>query len=162
MPTNLIKVYDALLELLYPNERANIQSIKAVFTRDFCADQPASLRTVPIHPSPAEGEDKVERLFRHLTTVITDEKTRKREFESDRSIRLHWIRYHLEEKKADLSIFKVEDENRIYVLNKDKRYVVVLEPLRNVRAYYLLTAYRLQESNYRKILRKEQKRGQPI
>ena len=43
----------------------------------------------------------MERFFRHLTTVITDKATRQREYDPSRSVRLHWVRYHLEERKND-------------------------------------------------------------
>lgn len=159
MPTNLTKVYNQLLELLYPSMAQNLQSLRRIFDRDF-ANGGVHCRNVPIQPTPAEGEDSMDRLFRHLITVVTDEATRKREFESERSIRLHWIRHHLEEKSPDkLLIFLIEDENRIYFLDKAERYVVVLEPLRKVNAYYLLTAYRLLPANFKKIMKKYEKRG---
>ncbi len=111
MPTNLTKVYNQLLELLYLSTAQNLQSLRRVFDRDFC-NGTVYCRDFSIRPTPAEGEDTMDRLFRHLTTVITDEATRKREFESERSIRLHWIRFHLEEKAPDkLLVFKVEEEN---------------------------------------------------
>ncbi len=151
MPTNLTKVYNQLLELLYQSTAQNLQSLRRVFDRDFCNGVIHS-RNIPGQPTPSEGEDTMDRLFRHLTTVVTNEATRQREFESERSIRLHWIRHHLEEKSPDkLLVFLVEDENRIYLLDKAERYVVVLEPLRKVNAYYLLTAYRLLPANLRKL-----------
>lgn len=160
MPTNLTKVYNQLLELLYHSTAQNLQSIRRVFDRDF-GNVIVYCRHIPIQPTPAEGEDAMDRLFRHLTTVVTDEVTRKREFESERSIRVHWIKYHLEEKSPDkLLMFKVEDENRVYLLDKAERYVVVLEPLRKVNAYYLLTAYRLLPGNFKKIMKKYEKRGE--
>ncbi len=162
MATNLIKVYNQLLELLYPTTAQNLQSLRRIFDRDFC-NGTVKCRNVSVQPTPAEGEDTMDRLFKHLTTVITDEATRKREFESERSIRLHWIRFHLEEKAPDkLLVFKVEDENRIYLLDRMERYVVVLEPLRKVEAYYLLTAYRLLPANFKKIMKKYEKRGKPL
>jgi len=118
MPTNLIKVYNQLLELLYPSMQQNLKSLHRVFERDF-SNGIIYCRGITIEPTPAEGEDRMERLFRHLTTVITDEKTKKREFESERSIRIHWIRYHIEEKSPEkLLVFKVEDENRVYLLDR--------------------------------------------
>jgi hypothetical protein len=163
MPSNLLKVYNQLLELLYPSLHQNIQSIRKVFNRDFIDLLQIHLRTIPILPTTAEGEDTMDRLFRHLTTHITDERTRKREFETDRSVRIHWIRFHLEEKAPDkIIIFKVADENRVYVLDKAEKYVVVLEPLRNKNAYYLLTAYHLQPANFKKIMKKYEKRGEPL
>lgn len=163
MPTNLNKIYNDFLELLYPSVVQNLQSLNRVFRRDFCINVPVLFNQVPVFPTPVDGEDSIERLFRHLTTVVTDEKTKKREFESQRSIRLHWIRFHLNRTKPNNVVtFLVEDENRVYILDKDERYVVVLEPLRKLNAFYLLTAYKLQDSNYRKIMNKYSKRGEVI
>jgi hypothetical protein len=162
MPTNLLKVYNQLLELLYPSLPENIGSLYRVFNRDFC-NVAIHCRGTRVEPTPAQGEDNMQRLFRHLTTVITDEKTKKREFESARSIRLHWIRYHLEGKAPEKLLgFKVQDENRVYLLDKVERYVVILEPLRNVSAYYLLTAYPLEPASFKKILKKYETRSQHL
>ena len=89
----------------------------------------------------------MERLFRHLTTVITDKETNKREYDPSRSVRLHWLRYHLEEKKqTNMYVFSVEEPEgvRTYIWDKDEEYVIVLEPLRNKDEYYLLTAYHIE------------------
>ncbi len=162
MPTNLTKVYNQLLDLLYPSMGRNLQSIRSVFNRDFCNDI-ILCRGVKIEPTPADGEDKLDRLFKHLTTVTTDEKTKKREFESERSVRIHWIKYHLEEKAPDkILVFKIIDENRVYILDKEERYVVILEPLRNVASYYLLSAYRLLPANFKKIMKKYEKRSSTL
>ena len=78
----------------------------------------------------------MERLFRHLTTMITDKATNKREFDMSRSVRLHWIKYHIEEKK--------KDGVRTYIYDQDELYVIVLEPMRKKDEYFLLTAYHLE------------------
>ena len=93
------------------------------------------------------GEIPMETLFRHLTTVMTDKNTRKREFELDRSRRLHWVRFHLDNKKKDnMLLFSVREPEgiRTYFYDKDEKYVLVLEPMRDGSAYYLLTAYYLK------------------
>ncbi|MDY5356776.1 MAG: hypothetical protein SPG52_02385 [Candidatus Cryptobacteroides sp.] len=83
-----------------------------------------------LKPIPAEGEDTMERFFRHLTTVITDKATRQREYDPSRSVRLHWVRYHLEERKND-----------------------------NMDEYYLLTAYYMEgKDNARNRMAKKWKR----
>lgn len=161
MPTNQTKIYNQLLELLYNSERENLNSIRKVYDRDFCNDSVNKFKHYQVIPTPAEGVDVMDRQFKHLTTVITDEKTRKREFESDRAIRIHWIKHHLEG-KCEIVAFKVEDEKRVYLLDKSEKYVIVLEPQRNNEILYLLTAYRLQSSNYKKIMNKYDKRGTPI
>ena len=112
MPTNLLKTYNQLLELNCLTEHQRILSLKGVFNRDFVNNPDFSFRKKKLNPTPAEGEDTMERFFRHLTTVITDKATRQREYDPSRSVRLHWVRYHLEERKND-----------------------------NMDEYYLLTAY---------------------
>lgn len=99
MPTNLIKTYNQLLELNSLDEHQRMSSLKGVFKRDFVSNSDFSFRKKKLNPTPAEGEDTMERFFRHLTTVITDKATRKREYDPSRSVRLHWVRYHLEERK---------------------------------------------------------------
>ena len=115
MPTNLLKTYNQLLELNCLTEHQRILSLKGVFNRDFVNNPDFSFRKKKLNPTPAEGEDTMERSFRHLTTVITDKATRQREYDPSRSARLHWVRYHLEERKND-----------------------------NMDEYYLLTAYYME------------------
>lgn len=147
MSTNLIKEYNQLLELNSLNEHQRMSSLKGVFKRDFVSNSDFSFRKKKLNPTPAEGEDTMERFFRHLTTVITDKATRKREYDPSRSVRLHWVRYHLEERKKDnMSVFTVEEPEgkRTYIWDKDEDYIIVLEPLRNKDEYYLLTAYYME------------------
>jgi|SRR6218665_905024 len=162
MPTNLLKIYNQLLELYALSERDNHTSLRRVFDRDIANNASFKFRGIQIFPTTADGEDKMDRLFRHLVTVITDEKTRKREFESDRSVRLHWIKPHVDEKANGKTIvFSVEHENRTYILDKDERYVIILEPLRDKSAFFLLTAYHLLPANYKLLMNKFEKRGKP-
>ena len=87
------------------------------------------------------------RLFNHLTTVVVDKKTNHREYDRNRSIRLHWIRYHIEEtKKENMLVFSVDEPIgiRTYIYDVDEEYVIVLEPLRNKGEYYLLSAYHIE------------------
>lgn len=147
MPTNLLKVYNQLLELNSLNEFQRTASLKGVFNRDITNNANFSFRRKKLNPTPAEGQDTMERLFRHLTTVITDKETNKREYDPSRSVRLHWLRYHLEEKKqTNMYVFSVEEPDgvRTYIWDKDEEYVIVLEPLRNKDEYYLLTAYHIE------------------
>jgi hypothetical protein len=160
MPTNLLKIYNELLELFHTNQKDNLASLRRVFDRDIANNPNFQFRGLQIHPTTAEGEDKMDRLFRHLTTVITDPATRKREFESERSVRLHWIKYHVNEQKpGNIIVFSVENENRSYILDKQERYVIILEPLRNKAGFYLLTAYKLLPANFKIIMNKYEKRG---
>jgi hypothetical protein len=151
MPTNLLKVYSALLELFHSNLSDNILSIRKVFDRDFVDNTPVSFKGKHILPSPAEGQNTLDRLFSLLTTVVDDKETKKRYFESDRAIRIHWIVFQINSCKE---CFYLKDEDRIYILDNAQRYVVILQPLRNGMAYYLLTAYHLRDSSYRKICKK--------
>lgn len=60
--------------------------------------------------------------------------------------RLYWVRYHIDEKKQQniLQFSAIEPEGiRTYIYDCEEKYAVVLEPLKKVDAYYLLTAYHL-------------------
>ena len=144
MPFNKLKIYNQLLDLIGLGERERVISLKGVFNRDFEENTPTFLQK-EIHPTPREdGEIPMETLFRHLTTEMTDKVTRAREFEMDRSVRLHWIRFHLnQKKKTNMLLFSVREPEgiRTYYYDSDEKYVIILEPLRNKNAYYLITAY---------------------
>lgn len=162
MPTNLLIPYNQLLEMLRPSQAQNEASIREVFNRDFVNGAQIVFRTLPILPRPAQDMAPIDQLFWHLTTVEVDPATKKRAFESDRSVRIHWIRHHLVNNVNNTVYFTVTDENRVYILDKTERYVVVLDPSRVANAYYLLTAYKLGDSNYKKIMKKLERRGQPL
>ena len=69
------------------------------------------------------NELPVDILFKHLTTVVVDEKTKKRDFDIHRSQRLHWVKYHIEEKKKkNVLIFSAKDKNgkRTYIYDEDR------------------------------------------
>ena len=109
------------------------------------------------------------REFMHLTThiEIDEEGIEHRAFDKFRSERLHWIRSHVEEKIADstVEVFSVRERDskkrqivtRTYIYNSHRKYVVVLEPYRNGTAYYLLTAYYLDQIFGEKKLKKSMK-----
>ena len=146
MPLNLLKEYNQLLDLLAYSLAQRLQSLKGIFNRDIKDNPNFAFRNKKLNPTTADGEDSMERLFKHLTTVITDKTTNKREFDLDRSVRLHWIRYHVEEKKKEnMLVFSAQEKEgvRTYIYDKDEQYVIVLEPLRKKDEYYLLTAYHL-------------------
>lgn len=153
MPLNLLKKYNDLLELGAYNDVQRTKSLYAVFNRDIADNKLFRFNSKPINPTPIDGEIKMSTLFTHLTTVITDRKEKKREFDIHRSVRLHWIKYHLEQKKKDnMFIFSVKEPNgkRTYIYDKGEKYVIVLEPLRKLNEYYLLTAYHLQGKDAKK------------
>lgn len=145
MPHNLLKVYNDLLELDALSERQRISSLMGIFNRDVVPGLTFNKKIVK--PTTADGEDTMERLFRHLTTVITDHAIKKREYDRSRSIRLHWLKYHISQAKKDsMYIFSTKEPegNRTYIYDKEEKYVIILEPLRKADEYYLLTAYHLE------------------
>ena len=145
MPFNRLKIYNHLLDIVGMDERRRAESLKSIFKRDFEENNPPVFRGKNVYPTSKEdGEIPMETLFRHLTTEMVDKITRKRVFEIDRSVRLHWVRYHLDQKKDDnMFLFSVKEPEgiRTYYYDADEKYVIVLEPLRCGDAYYLLTAY---------------------
>jgi len=146
MPFNLIKEYNQLLELSAMDELQRKKSLKGIFDRDITNNPNFAFQAKKINPTPADGQDSMERLFTHLTTIITDKTTNKREFDMARSKRLHWIKYHIEERKKDkMYIFSVQEPKgiRTYIYDMVEQYVIVLEPMRDLKKneYALLTAY---------------------
>lgn len=128
------------------NEFQRKKSLKGIFDRDITNNRNFKFRQKQIKPTPAEGADEMERLLTHLTTVITDAKTRKREFDMTRSVRLHWIKHHIEERKNEkMLVFSVKESNaiRTYIYDIEEKYVIVLEPMRDLskNEYALLTAF---------------------
>ncbi len=163
MPTNLLKQYNTLLELAAFNEMQRDESLKRIFCRDIVENKNFKFQARQIKPTTADGEDSMDRLFRHLTTRITDKATRHREFDMARSVRLHWIRYHVEERKHDeMYVFSVNEPSgiRTYIYDRVENYVIVLEPLRNGMEYYLLTAYHMdgKDKARNKMMRKYNRR----
>lgn len=163
MPFNLLKKYNSLLELGAYNEYQRKQSLRAIFDRDFTKNLNLCFKQKPIQPTPKNGEIPMDTLFTHLTTVITDKATKQRTFEADRSMRLHWVKFHLEENKDEeiLHFSVLEPEGiRTYIYDTAEKYVIVLEPLKKVNEYYLLTAYYLtgKDAKRNKILQKYKRR----
>lgn len=147
MPHNLIKVYNELLDLGAFTESQRTESLKRIFNRDIANNPDFAFRTKKINPTTAEGEDTMERFFRHLTTKITDKSMNKREFDMSRSRRLHWIKFHIEgSKKDNMRVFSVQEPQgiRTYIYDVDEQYVIILEPMRNKDEYYLLTAFYME------------------
>ena len=69
--------------------------------------------------------------------------------------------------EADIEVFSIverdqknrKDIKRTYIYNKTQKYVIVLEPqLRSGNAYYLLTAYYLDEDYGEKMMKKKMKK----
>jgi hypothetical protein len=173
MPFNLLKVYPELLEIDHLNEKERRDSLMKIFVRDIQDNTTLNFRTKKIWPT-KHDPISMEVLFDHLTTeeieVKRDELTAylRRDYEPDRSKRLHWVRYHIEEnKKIDMDIFSAEERVkgsnviRTYIFDKTQKYVVVLEPQNTGRDYYLITAYYLNRDWGEKAMKKRMKKRLP-
>ena len=161
MPLNKLKKYPELLVLNSLDEKSRTKSLRGIFDRDITDNDSLSFMGKRIYPIKSDGELDMDREFVHLTTEEvedTDENgkvTKRRMYDGFRSERLHWIRAHVENRVTDseIIVFSVKERNlrkrvdivSTYIYNKTRKYVIVLEPLRNGTAYYLLTAYYLNK-----------------
>ncbi len=168
MPLNLLKKYPELLELAHLNDAKRKESLYSIFKRDIEDNRELNFRTKIIWPVTGE-EPPMTILFKHLTTEETqvlgeNGKTYpKRFFEMDRSQRLHWIRFHLEEqKKSNVEVFSAEERDqkkrqdiiRTYIYDVEQKYIIVLDPQRSQKDYYLVTAYYLNKEYGEKKIKK--------
>ena len=146
MPFNLLKKYNALLELNGFNSFQRKKSLKGIFDRDIANNDDFSFRGKAIKPTSIEGVLPMETLFTHLTKVIADKKTKQREYDNYRSERLHWLLHHINERESNLLVFSAEDKAgvRTYIYDEQELYVIVLEPRKNKDDYFLLSAYHLR------------------
>ncbi|CAM1333372.1 hypothetical protein [Tenacibaculum aestuariivivum] len=159
MPLNLLKKYNDLLDVGAYNQYERTASLQAIFNRDIAGNEHFKFNKKRIQPTPLNGVIVMDTLFTHLTTVITDYNTKQRNFDVQRAVRLHWVKHHIDLKKEEnILYFSVKEPqgNRTYIYDKDEKYVIVLEPLRKVDEYYLLTAYHLtgKDAKRNKILKK--------
>ena len=176
MPINLLKQYPELLELNFLGTDARKRSLQGIFDRDIAENKNFNFRSKRIYPIKTDGELDMNREFTHLTTVEKEETDnqgctiKRRVYDSYRSERLHWIKPHIQEvikDNSDIEVFSVVERNqhkrvdviRTYIYNKTQKYVVVLEPQmrNNANAYYLLTAYYLNEKYGEKQLKRKLK-----
>jgi len=162
MPLNLLKSYNQHLDIQGLSEPQRLTSLKGVFDRDFTNKQPIFFNGRKVIPCPQDGSIEMSTLFRHLTTVKIDYKTNQREFEMERSKRLHWVRYHIDGKRAsNMILFTVKEPEglRTYLYDEDEKYVVVLEPRVSSNVYFLLSAHYIQGKDaQRDKMRKKYKR----
>lgn len=174
MALNLPKTYNQLLEIIHFSEADRMVSLKRIFDRDITDNACFNFRGKLIRPFKVDGTPSINTLFGHLTfrtEVLTDEKGKKIKsrstFDFKRSERLHWVRYHIEEKnKAMIEVFSYldriggRDVVRTYIFDESEKYVIVLEPQRSKTDYYLITAYYLteEEGGIKQINRKSKKR----
>jgi len=167
MPFNLLKRYPELIEIEHLTEPDRNKSLRAVFKRDIEDNPDMKFRTKIIRPIKGE-EPAMELLFRHLTTEEIEEtdengkKYKRRLFEIHRSQRIHWIKFHIEENlKEAITVFSTEERInnrntfRTYIYDRKQKYVIVMEPQRSGKDYYLLSAYYLNRSYGEKMLQKK-------
>ncbi len=170
MPTNLLKKYPELLEIMHLSENQRTESLRNIFNRDIENNPDFKFRTKQIRPVFIDGAATMGNLFNHLTREEIEEvkpdgtKFTKRIFEKDRSMRLHWIKFHIEEHKKDnVEIFSVierdfkkrKDVTITYIYDLEQQYVIVLEPQNSGRDYYLLSAYYLNRDYGTKKMKKK-------
>ena len=168
---NLTKEYPELLDLAhYPNEKQRDEVLKAIYERDIEDNPFFKFREKRIYPIKDDGAVEMARELMHLTRKeVEEEGVKHRVFDIQRSRRLHWIKPHMEEStgEANIEVFSVverdqknrKDIARTYIYNKFQKYVIVLEPqIRSGNAYYLLTAYYLDEDYGEKMMKKKMKK----
>jgi hypothetical protein len=158
MPLNILKEYPDLLDILYLSPSKRDEVLRGVFNRDIEDNPDFSFRGKRIYPVKSDGKADMDRQFMHLTCeAITEEDENgrrypRRVFDRHRSVRLHWIRHHIEERLPDkIEVFSIrerdagrrEDVTKTYIYDRDEKYIVVLLPQRLGTAYYLLSAYYL-------------------
>lgn len=173
MPLNLIKKYPQLLELVHLNERQRHKSLQGIFKRDIEENPLIEFRGKQIRPiKKQDGEPAMQTLFHHLTTCKDESEEgkaqKRRIFEIDRSLRLHWILHHIEERTPEnIEVFSYEDRKdrkdviRTYIYDKEEDYVIILEPQRSGKDYYLLTAYYLNTKYGKKQIKSKLKKKLP-
>jgi len=173
MPFNLIKNYPDLLEISQYNLNERDEMLRKIFDRDIQENQDFNFREKTIYPLKTDGDIDMDTLFNHLITKQTEiedetgRRYKKRVFENDRSIRLHWVKFHIDEQKEDkIEIFSVEERDQVsrtnvlhtYIWNVESRYVIVLEVQRHQRGYFLLSAHYLNEKWGPKKMKKKLKK----
>ena len=150
------------MELVSTDKRGIGEAIYPIFKRDIVDHPNFCFETKPIYPTTKEGELPMETLFTHLTTRVDNSATKARSFDFKRSVRIHWIKHHIEKQLPEkLLVFSTDDGKsgiRTYLYDRDESYVVVLEPLRNRTAYYLLSAYYLDGRDPKKMNAKYKRR----
>lgn len=176
MPTNLLKKYPELLEIMHLSEHQRTESLRRVFNRDIQNNSGFKFQSKQIRPIFIDGEVSMGNLFNHLTreeiVVAKPDGTTfiKRIFEKDRSMRLHWIKFHIDEcKKNNIEIFSIIERDakkrknvtHTYIYDLEQEYVIVMEPQNSNMDYYLLSAYFLNKDYGTKKMKKKLKKKLP-
>lgn len=171
MPLNLLKKYPELLELGHLSVKERTESLQRIFKRDIEDNPNLKFREKKIRPIKGE-EPAMQILFSHLTTEENEIENGKvyksRVFEMHRSVRLHWIKFHIEERLREvIEVFSTEERIdgrttfRTYIYDIKQKYVIVLEPQRSRIDYYLLSAYYLNKPYGEKMINKKMKQRLP-
>lgn len=175
MSFNLTKKYPNLLEIMHLTPEQRMASLRRIFKRDIEENADFKFRRTQIYPIKADGIADMEREFMHLTTERVEEmdetgNTIKRNvFEPNRSMRLHWIKHHIQEDTPEnIVVFSISERNKekrqdiikTYIYDKVEKYIIVLECHRG-KGYYLLTAYHLDRSYAEKQIAKKMKHALP-
>ena len=174
MPHNLLKEYPQCLELLHLDNYNRIQSLKRIFKRDIEDNHNFIFNKKVIRPIKAkDGLTAMEVLFQHLTHESIVEKRNGRNyssrnvFEIERSKRLHWIKFLVDgNKRNNIEIFSVKERDKekrkdvikTYIYDIDQKYIIVFEPQRSNKDYYLLTAFYLDKPWGEKQMKKKLKK----
>jgi hypothetical protein len=176
MPLNQLKKYPELLDILHLSQKDRTVSLRNIFNRDIEENENFSFRTKRIYPVKSDGKADMDRQFTHLTceeVIEEDENGRKypkRVFDKDRSMRLHWILHHIEERLPDkITIFSVEERDfkkrkdtvKTYIYDKSENYIIVLQPQRTGNSCYLLSAYYINRKYAVKEIERKIKRKLP-
>lgn len=173
MPTNLLKKYPELLELIGSLDDIK-KSLRGVYNRDIENNPDFKFRGIPIHPLKSEGQLDMDRTFMHLTTKEHEQydengnqlPLKKREFDFNRSRRLHWINHNVHETiPENLDIFTVvewdpkkhQDVKHTYIIDKVGKHVIVFDR-RGQKHFYLLTAYYMDDPYAEKKFKKLKKK----
>ncbi|MBC8486206.1 MAG: hypothetical protein ISS16_07560 [Ignavibacteria bacterium] len=173
MVTNLLKRYPELLEIMHLDERDRTISLRRIFSRDIEDNQEFKFRSKQIRPIKIEGKVNMDNLFNHLIkeeieiVESSGNKYKKRIFEKDRSMRLHWLKEHIDETILDtIEVFSIverdtrkrKDVKKTYLYNIKEKYVIVLEVQRSGLDYYLLSAHYLNKKHGQKEMNKKVKK----
>lgn len=160
MMFNQNKMYPELLDIISYSPNARMEVLRKIYERDIQENDKFKFRGVQIFPVKSDGKDEMDRSFRHLTTREFEKYDEEgkyigkgREFDMDRSRRLHWVLFHVLESKPDvIDIFTIvkrdqkkrRDVKRIYIFDEYQKYVIIMERQGSNRLF-LLTAYYLNE-----------------
>ncbi len=174
MPTNLLKKYPELLDLIGSMSDI-LKSLRGVYNKDIENNPDFKFRGIPIHPiKSTDGELEMDRTFKHLTTKEFDQyddsgnllSEKKRAFDANRARRIHWINHNVHETiPENLDIFTViqwdakkhQDVKHTYIIDTKGKHVIVFDR-RGQKDFYLLTAFYMDDPYAEKKFKKLKKK----